>query len=260
MSVFTNNSNPTPSTSSAGNQNFKLGNNITNFFSTANSAPLAAGQIFQSKYPLSMAKNFFAKSEPQNLGVSSNFNGQSFVRPSLFNERTEGGPSDSDVIFGNQTKDLYNPDAFKQPPVQEAPAEQATEAIEKPVLAGSAVSEGINLSFDTPSGMMGLGIGALDTAITSNINQSNLIAARQGNGPGGHAFDAVNHAEANANFNSVNSTIQSALIAGGSAFGPEGLVAGMALAGVEEGVAQVFSPSINTTQGLNGDMVSDLDQ
>lgn len=242
MSVFQGNVNPTSSNS---NQNFYLGKSITDYFKSAGNFSASTGQIFQSQYPLSMVNNFFSNREPNSSNSPLN--------------RVSPDPSDHDVIFGNQSRDLYTGSALQQGS-DNVPIDSAEPAIEETLAKGIPETNSISLSFETPAGMAGLGLSALDTTLTNSVNQSNLIAARQGNGPGGHAFDAVNHAEANANFNSINSSIQSALIAGGSAFGPEGLVAGVGLAGIEEGVSQIFSPSTNTTQGLSGDMVSDLDQ
>jgi hypothetical protein len=96
----------------------------------------------------------------------------------------------------------------------------------------------------------------LNSSITSTTNQKNIDIAKMGNGPEGHAFDAVYHAELGANQSRLNSDIENATITLGSAFGPEGLVAGLAGAAVEA----MFLPNqidSNTTMSTTGDLVSD---
>lgn len=96
----------------------------------------------------------------------------------------------------------------------------------------------------------------LNSSITSNANQKSIDIAKMGNGPEGHAFDAVYHAELSASQSRFNTDIENATITLGSAFGPEGLVAGLAGAAIES----VFLPSqidSNTTMSTTGDLVSD---
>lgn len=110
-----------------------------------------------------------------------------------------------------------------------------------------------------PSIAVGSAISTANSAITDYNNKSDIMIARQGNGPNGHAFDANQHAENQANYNSLNSTIQGALITAGSAFGPEGLAVGAGLAAAESGISSQFSPSQNTTQSTGGNLVNASD-
>jgi len=104
-----------------------------------------------------------------------------------------------------------------------------------------------------PTALLGLGVGAVNSAITSNQTSSEIQMAKIGTGPEGHAFDALNHAEANATNQTFNANIQSALIAGGSLFGPEGLGVGLLAAGVEGLVNPSTAPSVqvNSTSGMS---------
>lgn len=91
---------------------------------------------------------------------------------------------------------------------------------------------------------------------TDYENQSNLISASQGTGPNGHAFDAMAHANAQANYQSGLSTAESAIVSAGSIFGPEGLGVGLAVAGAVGVVGSFFSPSEDTTQASDGSTIN----
>jgi len=253
---------PQPSTSTdySVNRPFSLGKSISSYFQNS-SIVSDPKQLFQSSLAMSSVNNFFSKSDST---TAPDMFTKSDSKPISFVKDT---PSDSDVVFGNSSNDLFSgSEVAKAATASKEAAENPTssisetpQAIESQSLTSVLSDAGKAVSLDSPYAIAGLGLGALDTSVTSFNNQSNILAARQGNGPEGHAFDAVNQAENQANFSSFNSNIQSALIAGGSTLGPYGLIGGIAAAGLEEGISQAFAPSSNITQGLDGSMTSASD-
>jgi hypothetical protein len=106
------------------------------------------------------------------------------------------------------------------------------------------------------TGFAGALIGSAVKSISDSTNQSNITKAAQGLGPNGHAFDADYHAQQLASHNSTMASIESAEIGLGSMLGPEGLVAGVALAGVTSLVGDYTAPSQNTTMSTSGQLVN----
>lgn len=118
------------------------------------------------------------------------------------------------------------------------------------------LTEGASKGFDMPGIMFGSVLAGLQKDVSNEVSQSNLVKAEQGNGPNGHAFDAPLHAQQQVNQDSFFSNIRSAEIVAGSAFGPEGLVAGLGAALLTTGIQQFFQPNENTTQATSGDLVN----
>jgi len=113
-------------------------------------------------------------------------------------------------------------------------------------------------NFSLPSVIGGSVISAISSGINSYENQNNLNIATQGNGPNGHSFEAINNAQAQNNVNNVYSDIRTGLITGGSLLGPEGLVAGTALAALTV-IPQslgVGAPDQNIVNSSSGAMVN----
>jgi len=104
----------------------------------------------------------------------------------------------------------------------------------------------------------GSAISAISSGVNSYENQKSLNIASQGNGPNGHAFDAMTHAQADVNTNNIYSDVRSGLITAGSLFGPEGLAVGVGLAAataIPQALGFGYSDQ-NTTMANSGDMVN----
>jgi len=99
-----------------------------------------------------------------------------------------------------------------------------------------------------------MGYSAIDSVLTNASNNKMLEDARVGLGPNGHAPDAMYHAQLSANTNSILSGVRSGIVTAGSMFGPEGTVAGAAIAsGIHNfGDTQDY----NTTQATSGDSIN----
>jgi len=115
--------------------------------------------------------------------------------------------------------------------------------------------------FDVPLGSLiaGAAFGSVQSAISSKIADQNLVTASQGLGPNGHAFDAMSHAQANANTDNVYSEVRSGILGVSSLAGPEGLAVGGLLAAATT-IPQSMGigyQSENTTQATSGDMIND---
>lgn len=102
----------------------------------------------------------------------------------------------------------------------------------------------------------GMGLSSLNSARVDYQSSNNLVQARIGNGPNGSAFDALNHAEQQSNFDRSVGNVESGLIAAGSMMGPEGLAAGLASAAVVGMGSSLFSPSQDTTMSTTGNLVN----
>lgn len=120
----------------------------------------------------------------------------------------------------------------------------------------SKASEGIG----NIAGMsvMGAGMGAagIDSAINDANNAKIMNAARTGNGPNGHAFDAMTHAENQVAFNNAHESFRSSALMLGSSFGPEGLLGAGILSAADYAVQAMTTPSENTTNSTSGAMIN----
>lgn len=173
-----------------------------------------------------------------------------------------------DILYNHaqavQNQYQLNMDLFTGPPSYSSL--NSVNYFSRPNNFGSATEEGFSASrgagsmfsstASMSSGLAGMGISALDTGVTNYLNATSINAAKMGNGPEGHAFDAVSHAENQASFNTLNSNIRSAMFTVGSAFGPEGIAAAAVGSLVEGAIASNFSPSVNTNNSTNGNQVS----
>nr|BDV27090.1 hypothetical protein [Picornavirus ishikawaense] len=106
--------------------------------------------------------------------------------------------------------------------------------------------------------VMGAGMGAagIDSAINDANNAKIMNAARTGNGPNGHAFDAMTHAENQVAFNNAHESFRSSALMLGSSFGPEGLLGAGILSAADYAVQAMTSPSENTTNSTSGAMIN----
>lgn len=124
------------------------------------------------------------------------------------------------------------------------------------VQEASKASEGLG----STAGMsvMGLGMGAagIDSAINDANNAKIMNAARTGNGPNGHAFDAMTHAENQVAFNNAHESFRSSALMLGSSLGPEGLLGAGILSAADYAVQALTTPSENTTNSTSGVMIN----
>lgn len=117
-------------------------------------------------------------------------------------------------------------------------------------------SEDSSFEVDVPTVVAGSIVNSIQKDATSYVNENRLLQAEQGTGPNGHAFDAVAHARQENTLADKFSDIKSAEILGGSALGPEGLVAGIGLAAVTTIAQNFISSNENTTQATDGSFVN----
>lgn len=111
-----------------------------------------------------------------------------------------------------------------------------------------------------PSLAVGVAASTLMDSFTNSNNSDLKIQAEQGNGPNGHAFDAVQHADQQNNLNNQFSSFRTAAITTGSAFGPEGLAVGLGVAAASSLVqhfdTSLSTPNENTTMSTGGNLVN----
>lgn len=154
----------------------------------------------------------------------------------------------------------YDPNNDVLPPDELNPVNNITPVDEEPVV--SLEEAAVNTAeSEMPLGSLiaGAAISSVQSAISGKITDANVIAASQGLGPNGHAFDAMSHAQSNANTDNIYSEVRSGIIGLSSLAGPEGLAAGglLAAATVIPQSMGVGYQSENTTQATSGDMIND---
>lgn len=147
-----------------------------------------------------------------------------------------------------------NDNYIAPPPYTEKEAANAS-ALEN-IQEASKASE--NLGNIAGMSVMGAGMGAagIDSAINDANNARIMNAARTGNGPNGHAFDAMTHAENQVAFNNAHESFRSSALMLGSSFGPEGLLGAGILSAADYAVQAMTSPSENTTNSTSGAMIN----
>jgi hypothetical protein len=102
---------------------------------------------------------------------------------------------------------------------------------------------------------LGAGLSIANSAFNTSTNNQLDLQAKDGSGPFGHS-SAVNMQTQNlTNFNSNVTNLENIALGVGSAFGPEGLVAGGLAAATIGAVSTAFTPSPNLVQGTDGTMV-----
>jgi len=99
-------------------------------------------------------------------------------------------------------------------------------------------------------------IAAIQNGISNYFSNKDFQTSMQGNGPYGHSFTAPMHAEQQQNMNSAFSDLRTATLVGSSAFGPEGLAAGIGLTALETGIQNFVSPDQNTVNSTEGIQVA----
>lgn len=112
------------------------------------------------------------------------------------------------------------------------------------IAAGSA--------FNLPSAITGTILTSANREISEIQNNSRTLETNLGLTSEGHSFLAPIHTEIENINNSNLTSIENSEIAIGSAFGPEGLAAGLAVAGITNFVAPMFqqdTAAINSTSG-----------
>lgn len=186
----------------------------------------------------------------------SPYNNSSSLQPGLdrfssMNFNTFDLPS-NDQLFPNSTR------------TPTYPAPLASEEIERSEPISTIASPVEAVAEASASAIPSLAVGVAASTMLdsfSNINNSDLkIQAEQGNGPNGHAFDAIQHADQQNNLNSEFSSFRTAAITTGSAFGPEGLAVGAGVAAASA-LVQHFDTSLsttdqNTTMSTGGNLVN----
>jgi len=174
-----------------------------------------------------------------------------FSRFSSLNFNTYDLPS-NDVLFPNATKAPTYP--------SDTPASNPAESVESAspeVSSAEAATEAASSAI--PSLAVGVAASTLLDSFNSVNSSNSKIQAEQGNGPNGHAFDAVLHAEQQNNLNSDFSNFRTAAITTGSAFGPEGLAAGLgaaAISGLVQNFTSLGTVDQNTTMSTGGNLVN----
>jgi len=190
----------------------------------------------------------FKSTQSQNISTNESYRYDPTFRPATFSVGSQFSSTSNSQDFFHYFGDR-NFDSISE----------ASDLTSRSNLSGvSSLSDSIlHLSSSTSNSLFGAAlITNLNSSLTSNINQRSIDASRMGNGPEGHAFDAVYHSELNANQSRINSDIENATITLGSAFGPEGLAVGLAGAALES----AFLPSTvssNTTMSTTGELISD---
>lgn len=103
---------------------------------------------------------------------------------------------------------------------------------------------------------IGMGIGAMDSALNDYTNMNIENQVRTGTGPNGHAFDAMQHAQNQVASNNAHSAFRSSAMMLGSALGPEGLIGAGIVSAADYALQAVTQPSENTTNSTSGDLVN----
>lgn len=115
-------------------------------------------------------------------------------------------------------------------------------------------SSGFSFS-NLPSAITGTMLTTANREITNVENSNRTIESNLGLTSEGHSFLAPIHAEIENTNNSNLTSIENSEIALGSAFGPEGLIAGVALAGLTSAIAPSFQQSENVVNTTSGQLV-----
>lgn len=98
------------------------------------------------------------------------------------------------------------------------------------------------------------GVSSLIRDYNQYSTSNSLNMANMGLGPLGHAFDANFYANRDADFSTFTRNLESSAVTLGSAFGPEGTIAGMGVAGLIELGSSYFQPSHNETMTNTGNL------
>lgn len=124
-----------------------------------------------------------------------------------------------------------------------------------------ATADAVATTFDSSMTTMFAGgfIGTAVKAFSEYTNQKNITSNALGQGQFGHAFDASQHVQQQNDFNSLKADTEGLEVGVGSLFGPEGLAAGLLVAGATELGFSNFEPNLNTTPSSNGNLVNDSD-
>lgn len=185
--------------------------------------------------------------------------------PTLYGDPRQGFNNSSLLLNGsfNKEHDFQNANALNFQSDQNRPLPPPY--TEKETAGGTAMESAQetakvpdNLGNVAGMSVMGLGMGAagIDSAINDANNAKIMNAARTGNGPNGHAFDAMTHAENQVAFNNAHESFRSSALMLGSSLGPEGLLGAGVLSAADYAVQALTSPSENTTNSTSGAMIN----
>lgn len=110
-------------------------------------------------------------------------------------------------------------------------------------------------AFNLPSAIGGSILTTANKEITDFQNSTRTMESNLGLTSEGHSFLAPIHTEIENVNNSNLTSIENSEIALGSAFGPEGLLAGVALAGVTALVGPSFQQTTSVVNSTSGDLL-----
>lgn len=172
------------------------------------------------------------------LGESSNgpmYRGESatFHEPNIWDQTREF----ANLREWSVNKSQNDSNTKDYEPLDPLSEEQQAEISEIPI---ERLSESDVLETDLPMaeeaaaggmGIEGVVAGTINSAVMDSYSNSKLAAATSGNGPQGHAFNFNTVANQTSSNEKFATSIGSAALGIGGAFGPEGLLAGAAVAG-----------------------------
>lgn len=197
-----------------------------------------------------------AADSPNAFSTTTNFN-----KPTLFNASKPPPP----VPVREQTEAVSTAFYTDVPPlVQDFSAISEDKDVllaTKPSLIDDFLTEGVSLPSWTGFGplLVGSAVSNLFQNFNSSANVRFALDNQFGTGSLNNTFDLGARIQNQENYNNTITNIQSAEVSIGSAFGPEGLIAGTALAAVTGVVGNMFSPSQVTEQGNSGNLVNSSD-
>lgn len=227
---------------------FALGKGISSYFDTVNFGASTSNAPYSDFFHPASAANL-TQSGLQSYGVvgsGSGADGSVSDYSRIFDENTSSLSSASwGASRSGDIKDISQPISQSEEPY--APSlEPIVESASEEAVSGLSGLTTNFLAFGASQGIKEL---------NDFQNASNLKEAQIGTGPGGHAFDAVNRADIQNNFNTFTHGLESTAISLGSAFGPEGLALGAGVAGAISLGSSAFTPSMNTTPTNSGSMI-----
>lgn len=234
-----------------------LGSRVTDYFRQANSSnskPISF-QSAASQFPL--GGNLFISNNPSMPSANT----QKTLQPLQHSEdeavvpsfTPSSLPSDEDAVVPEVSPEASS---LVNPTVESLP-DSASVAVANPsadIIPSALSAESFTSAL--PSGLTGLAISSAFSSYTSGQISNQLNAGKMGQSEFGHAFDATNRSENLASLQTAKLGVESALISGGSIFGPEGLGAGLLAAGAYDIFSSNQPSNQNDVMSTGGDLTT----